>query len=85
MFAKFGYDTCASPEYEAGFEKVAIYASPAGEPKHAARQLPTGSWTSKLGLAEDIEHVSFDGLEGEKYGTVQRILRRPRPDWADYR
>ena len=46
-----------------------------GEPTHAARQLPNGKWTSKLGRWEDIEH-DLEGLTGEMYGSVQQILKR---------
>jgi hypothetical protein len=46
-----------------------------GEPTHAARQLPNGKWTSKLGRWQDIEH-ELDGLVGEMYGTVKQILKR---------
>ncbi|MCI0637958.1 MAG: hypothetical protein L0Y72_23715 [Gemmataceae bacterium] len=38
-------------------------------PTHAARQLPTGRWSSKLGPSEDIEH-DLHALEGEIYGTI---------------
>lgn len=70
-----GYSVCSGGELELGFEKVAIYAR-AGEATHAARQLPSGSWTSKLGLLEDIEHA-IDGLVGDRYGRVVQFLRRP--------
>jgi hypothetical protein len=45
---------------------------------HAARQLPTGHWTSKLGESEDIEHRLHD-LEGLIYGQVVLVLARTRP------
>jgi hypothetical protein len=59
-------------------EKVALFADPAGIPTHAARQLASGQWTSKLGQAEDIEH-ELRALEGEIYGVVALILKRPLP------
>ena len=37
-----GYEPCESSDFESGFEKIAIYATPDGEPTHAARQLPNG-------------------------------------------
>ncbi len=46
-----------------------------GELTRAARQLPNGKWTSKLGRWQDIEH-ELDGLVGEMYGTVKQILKR---------
>jgi hypothetical protein len=76
-FESLGYTRCDSPELEPGFEKVALYALD-GVPKHAARQLPSGRWSSKCGELEDIEHV-LDGLVGAWYGTVAHILKRPLP------
>jgi hypothetical protein len=46
-----------------------------GELTRAARQLPNGKWTSKLGRWQDIEH-ELDGLVGAMYGTVRQILKR---------
>lgn len=37
----------------------------------------SGTWTSKLGPQEDIEHHELDGLVGDKYGTVAVIMRKP--------
>lgn len=59
------------------YEKVALYARD-GEWQHAARQLPDGKWTSKLGLDEDIEHDDPGCLCGDSYGVVHCIMRRPR-------
>src|SRR5262249_2321359 len=56
-FAALGYCACQHAELEAGYEKVALFANAAGLPTHAARQLPTGRWTSKVGQLEDIEHA----------------------------
>lgn len=75
VFADLGYNPCDSAGLEAGYEKVALYVR-AGVPTHAARQLSTGRWTSKIGQAEDIDHASLDCLEGDNYGGVFIILRR---------
>jgi hypothetical protein len=76
-FATLGYEVCGDDRLEAGFEKVAVFAR-LGVPKHAARQLPGGRWTSKLGESEDIEHA-LDDLTGTLYGAVALVLKRPRP------
>lgn len=76
-FQTIGYQVCASESFEIGFEKIAIYADENGKPKHAAKQLPNGKWTSKLGNWEDIEHESLAGLVGEVYGMVVQIMKRP--------
>jgi hypothetical protein len=73
-FATLGYAPGSGDELEPGFEKVALFASGAA-PTHAARQLPSGRWTSKLGLREDIEH-DLHAVSGEAYGQVVMILRR---------
>jgi hypothetical protein len=75
-FMALGYHACPDGALEPGFDKVAIYALNDGAPKHVARQLPSGLWTSKLGTMEDIEH-DLEGLVGERYGSVVAFLRRP--------
>jgi hypothetical protein len=72
-----GYSPCDSEALESGFEKIAIFASLSNEVTHAARQLPSGAWTSKLGDWEDIEHKTLSGLESSFYGRVAAILKRP--------
>jgi hypothetical protein len=76
-FELLGYTRCAEANFEPGFEKVAFFADADGRPKHAARQLPNGMWTSKLGGWEDIEH-ELHGLSGVHYGRVARLMKRPR-------
>jgi hypothetical protein len=75
MFESLGYHAGGSWEVEPGIEKVAVYADALGKPQHAARQLPNGRWTSKVGTMEDIEH-EMEGLEGESYGRVVLVLER---------
>lgn len=74
-FAALGYTPCPGGAVEPGYEKVALYALD-GAPTHAARQLPGGRWTSKLGNSFDIDH-DFDALDGPVYGAVVLFLRRP--------
>jgi hypothetical protein len=77
-FASLGYVECSSGDLEAGFEKIAIFADDQGVPLHAARQLPEGRWTSKLGELEDISHALPD-LTGAVYGSVALLMKRPLP------
>lgn len=72
-----GYVPCDTSRYERGFEKIAIYTDRRGKPTHAARQTQTGQWTSKLGEREDIEHNLPNNLEGNYYGKVSIIMKRP--------
>jgi hypothetical protein len=75
-FGSIGFTPCGNANIEQGYEKIALYVDSNGKPTHAARQLPNGRWTSKLGKIEDIEH-ELDGLTGSVYGTVAQILKRP--------
>lgn len=74
-FATLGYAICDDERLESGHEKIALFAL-RGEPRHAARQLPNGRWTSKLGPMEDIEHELHD-LTGLVYGSVVLVMKRP--------
>jgi hypothetical protein len=76
-FAGLGYLPCLSAVLEPEVEKVALFARPDGKPTHAARQLPSGRWTSKLGESEDVEHNLHD-LEGAVYGRVVLVMARRR-------
>lgn len=75
MFASQGYLLCDNGDLETGFEKIAIFADNHQVPLHAARQLPSGRWTSKLGRWVDIEHGLRD-LDGASYGSVAVFMKR---------
>ena len=68
-FSLQGYTKCENGDHEDGIEKVALYGI-FGLPTHAARQLPNGEWTSKLGGDHDITHHTLEGLYGPAYGYV---------------
>jgi hypothetical protein len=78
-FESEGYTVCKNAKFQNGFEKVAIYVDDLGDPTHAARSLPSGMWTSKMGNAEDIEHTDPTVVEGKKYGKAKAYLRRKNP------
>lgn len=82
MFADLGFRECEGPDPEPGFEKVALYTEGGGLYTHAARSLPSGRWTSKLGETEDIEHDTPDDVAGGIYGEVFGFMRRPLPPSA---
>ena len=75
-YATIGYEVCTAPELEDGFEKIALYENADGEPIHAARQLDSGIWTSKLGGANDIEHGGPDTVAAPLSGAPAVFLRR---------
>ena len=76
-FGTLGFEPCPDDSLELEFEKVALFADDASRITHAARQLPNGKWTSKMGLSHDIEHVLAE-MEGGKYGRVIGYMRRRR-------
>lgn len=75
-FRTLRFELTENAALEAGVEKVAIYVDVNLTPTHMARQRASGSWTSKLGPQEDIEHDSLESLEGSVYGRVAQILER---------
>jgi hypothetical protein len=80
-FSLLGYTVCTTPDYEAGYEKVAIYSLRDGTLTHVARQLRNGKWTSKLGSSVDIRHDTLERLHGEKYGEAVHFLKRQRANY----
>lgn len=75
-FQKLGFEMCEDATFEMGMEKVAIFALD-GRPTHAARQPADGTWTSKLGQLEDIEHRTLDQVGAGDYGKPVLFLKRP--------
>jgi hypothetical protein len=78
-YSTLGFQACDNGDLEQGFEKLAIFLKPAGTPAHAARQLSNGSWTSKLGDHEDIQH-ELSAVECPTYGQVGQFMKRPKLD-----
>lgn len=78
-FATEGYYVCKNARFQNGFEKVAIFVDDDEIPTHAARMLPNGVWTSKLGEGEDIEHETLRVVEGKEYGTATAFLKKRNP------
>ncbi len=75
-FGQLGFQLCSDEGLDPECEKVAIFARD-NVPTHAARQLPAGTWTSKLGESVDVEHELAD-LTGDVYGQVACLLQRPK-------
>jgi len=78
-----GYEVCADGTLEPGIEKIAIYGTVNQDdgsiiPTHAALQLETGEWTSKMGPLEDIRHKTVNDVNGPLYGEPRRYMSRPR-------
>lgn len=77
-YATIGYARCNDGTLEPGFEKIALFVGSNGKWSHAARQLPSGRWTSKMGKAHDIEH-DLPTMSGGAYGTIWAYMRRSKP------
>lgn len=76
-FQSVGYTLSTEAELESSFEKVAIFVGLDAVPAHAARQLGSGTWTSKLGVQVDIMHGTLECMEGDLYVSVVQIKKRP--------
>jgi hypothetical protein len=73
-----GYSVTDNWDLEKGIEKVAIYVNQDGSPEHVSRQLESGTWTSKMGKHEDIEHPRLAALKGKEYGEAMVVMKRRR-------
>jgi hypothetical protein len=77
VFESVGFVECNDGSLEDGIEKIAVYAIDP-EWMHAARQLATGKWTSKMGVDELIEHDTPQDLEGPWCGQIVKYMQRKR-------
>lgn len=80
-YGTLGFALCFDGTLQEGIEKIALFGikeSGAVTPTHAALQLESGHWTSKLGDFEDIAHSPVDAVAGPLYGSVICYLSRPR-------
>jgi hypothetical protein len=75
-YEQSGYVACADDSGEEGYEKIVLYADAQGQWTHAARRLPDGRWTSKLGDGIDLSHSTPDELTGPKYGTPVLFMKK---------
>jgi hypothetical protein len=81
MYMAQGFETCTDGEYEANYEKVAIYSKIDAQTyddewTHAARLRPDGWWESKVGKSEDIIHRTATVFIGNEYGTKIIYMKR---------
>ena len=72
-----GYSVCTGGDIEIGFERIAIYVDGNGKWQHAARQESNGTWVSKLGDEEDVNHPTEHCFGDSIYGTVVYYMERP--------
>jgi len=80
IFLAHGFERTESRGVENGFEKVAIYIDLTDMSANHIAMSNGQEWISKLGKGQDIMPASLDLLEGDQgdeYGLVDRILRKP--------
>ena len=75
-FEKEGFELCETPDWEADYEKIALFEKDGKTFEHVARQIQENLWTSKLGEWEDIEHISLEALKSQGYGVPAWYMRR---------
>jgi hypothetical protein len=82
-YETLGYKLCLDPSLQPSIEKIALFGIESQDgtkiPTHAALQLESGEWTSKLGVFEDIRHKTDDAVNGPVYGRAILYMCRPRP------
>jgi hypothetical protein len=77
VLAEHGYELIAQDDrFEEGWEKIAVYIDGTGEPRHFARQIGNGKWTSKLVDLIDVEHDNLECLQGDVFGSINCVLMR---------
>ena len=82
-YQTLGYVRCGDGAFEKEIEKIVLFGGDSvGEviPTHAARQLGSGKWSSKLGPFEDVSHDFPEDVSGPAYGKVVLFMSRPRPN-----
>ena len=80
-FRTEGYKRCRNGRPQHKYQKIALYVNAQRRPKHAARLLDTGKWTSKLRPSEDIEHRTLQCVEGRDYGRAVMFFKRKLPQY----
>ena len=78
-FTGLGYNPCDDSDTEEGYQKVALYEHQ-GRFKHAALQMPSGRWRSKMGKGPVVEHNSPESLANGIYGCPTVFMRRAEKD-----
>ena len=87
-YETLGYEICDNLNVEPNYEKVVLYKDSFNVPSHAARQISSDKWTSKLGQSFDVEHPFFDQWDDlllkpyhipaqtSSYGNLAKIFKK---------
>ncbi|RIK80189.1 MAG: hypothetical protein DCC68_11550 [Planctomycetota bacterium] len=78
-----GFEICdeAPLEYDQSFDKVVLYGVQTGsghEWQHAAKLMPNGMWSSKLGNWVDIQHEQPEHVNHADYGEPLVYMRKAK-------
>jgi hypothetical protein len=81
LTAAFGYHRIQTLDFrlDMGLKKIVLYGKWVDgkwEPTHMARQMPDGTWTSKLGKLPLIRHLRPSDLNGTSYGKPIAVYVR---------
>ncbi|MFN0147480.1 MAG: hypothetical protein ACKVT1_13285 [Dehalococcoidia bacterium] len=74
LFSELGFEPTHD---EPSSTDVGIAVFGVDQPRHVARHLGNGRWTSKLGRSYDVSHP-LRALEGTEYGSVLLMMVRSR-------
>lgn len=77
-FIALGFEEATNPEFEAGYDKVALYAK-GNEWSHAAKIIDDIRYHSKFGASNDAFHSGGDTLM-QGYGSIFTYMRRKCED-----
>ena len=80
LFSHLGFVLCNNDQLEKGFYKIAVFEND-NVPRHVARQLADGAWTSKLGSATDVQHNLKEDIKNDpalsSYGGISVFMKKP--------
>lgn len=72
------YIICDDGNHEDGYVKIALFVDAQNISTHAARLQPSGKWTSKCGVLEDIEHELTEVCGPPlSYGNIACYMKKP--------
>ena len=80
LYRKFNYEICEDSSWEPDYDKIALYISILScrnTVSHAAKQIDSYWWSSKMGGDELFEH-DLEAIENKNVGTKYVFLKRPK-------
>ena len=80
LYRKFNYEICEDSSWEFEYDKIALYISVLSgrnTVSHAAKQIDSYWWSSKIGGDELFEHT-LEAIENKNVGTKYVFLKRPK-------